>query len=151
MTVNSPMRQGGLLKAGHLAAAGVNLALLVATNWSPGWRALPFVTEAAAGIIGYVNVSFAAGMVLNLLYLGFGRAWLRGMGAVVALAIVAVALIQIWHVFPFRPGNEAYLTRLVLAAGIAVTGVALQLKLIAFIRRLMRLEQDHDTTQRHLG
>jgi hypothetical protein len=47
---------------GYLIAVAVNAAILYAANVWPGWRAVPFLTEATLQVLWLVNVSLAVAL-----------------------------------------------------------------------------------------
>jgi hypothetical protein len=67
-------------RVGYVLGIVVNLVLLYLANVWPGWRAIPFVTEEAAQLIGIVNLSLWAGIVANLIYIGSDRRWVKALG-----------------------------------------------------------------------
>lgn len=64
---------------GILAGA---VGLLLINVW-PGWEALPFLTADTADVLWLVNVTLLAGIVANLVYLGYDPPWFAALGNVV--------------------------------------------------------------------
>ena len=64
-------------RAGYVVAVGVNALLLYLLNRSPGWQAVPFLTDAMSRVIGVVNLSITAGLVANLVYVVWDPTWLK--------------------------------------------------------------------------
>lgn len=89
---------------GYLVAAVVDLLLLSLINRSPGWRAVPFLTQDTPRVLGLVNASLVAGVVANSIYLMADPRWLRAVGDIVTTSIGLAALVQCWVVFPIAVG-----------------------------------------------
>ena len=66
-------------RAGYVAAVVVNAALLFVLNVQPGWQALPFLTSATDHVLGLVNLSLAAGLAANLVYLAHDPPWVKSL------------------------------------------------------------------------
>jgi hypothetical protein len=124
--------------AGHAFAVAVNAALLVAVNVWPGWRVLPFLTEDFVQVLPLVNLGFAAGIAVNLVYLAVDRRVVRASGDIVTTAIGLAAMIRLVQVFPFAfpgPGFDwALVVRALLVLGIAGTSIALLVAAVSVVR-----------------
>jgi hypothetical protein len=94
-------RSGGPRRAGYLLAIGFSAALLVVLNGWPGWQAMPFLTSDAGQVLWLVNLSLAAGITANVVYLAYDPPWVRSLGDLVTTGIGLAAAIRIWQVFPF--------------------------------------------------
>ena len=87
-------------RVGYTIAVVLNVALLVILNETPGWEALPFLTEDFTLVLGVVNASIIAGVVANAVYVVLDPAWLRAAGDIVTTGIGLAALVRLWQVFP---------------------------------------------------
>ncbi len=87
-------------RVGYAVAAVVNAVLLFLVNRSPGWEAVPFLTDRTAEVIPIVNASLVVGIVANLLYLVRDPVWLRAAGDIVTTGVGLAALVRIWQVWP---------------------------------------------------
>lgn len=118
-----PLRATVARRLGYVLGAVVNAVLLVLVNDTPGWRAVPFLTEETTAVLGLVNASLVAGLVANLVYGLADPTWLRALGDVVTTSIGLAVLAALWRVFPFAFRGDTplpeLLTRWVLAVGIA--------------------------------
>ena len=129
-------------KLGYVLGAAVDATLLVLVNDTPGWRAVPFLTEDAAGVIGLVNASLVVGLVANLVYGVADPTWLRALGDVVTSSIGLAVLAQLWQVFPFAFSGDTplpeLLTRWVLAVGIAACVIGVIVAMVRLTSDLAR-------------
>ena len=87
-------------RVGYTIAVALNVALLVILNETPGWEALPFLTDDFTLVLGVVNASIFAGVVANAVYVVQDPAWLRAVGDIVTTGIGLAALVRLWQVFP---------------------------------------------------
>lgn len=88
-------------RSGYLVAVTVNVLLLLAVNAWPGWQALPFLTPDTQQVIGLVNASIVASLLVNVVYLVRDDPWLKALGDLATVTVGLVALLRIWRVFPF--------------------------------------------------
>ena len=91
----------GARRAGYGVAIGFSAALLIILNGSPGWQAIPFLTSATDQVLWLVNLSLAAGMAANVVYLVQDSPGVKLPGDLVTTGIGLVTAIRIWQVFPF--------------------------------------------------
>ena len=124
-------------QGGHLAAALVDIALLVSINVSPGWRAVPVLTDAARGVVVAVDMSLAVAIVVNLMSLFFPRPLPLRAGAVISTAAGLAAVLCVLVVFPFRFTDSdvdwATVTRLGLVSVVVVVSIALVVQLARLV------------------
>ncbi|HSO65804.1 MAG TPA: hypothetical protein VLQ78_11965 [Ornithinibacter sp.] len=90
----------GQRRFGYLVAIAVNALMLYLVNRWPGWDAVPFLTEETPEVLGLVNASIVAGIVVNAGYLVRDPDWLRALGDVATTAVGLAALVAIWRVWP---------------------------------------------------
>jgi hypothetical protein len=86
----------------HGLATLVQLAMLYAVNWQPGWRSVGFLTSDADQVVWLFNLALAVGVAFNLAYLLTDPAWLTTLGDVVSAGFALAVFVRIWNVFPFR-------------------------------------------------
>jgi len=124
-------------------AAMINVAFLYAVHIWPGWQAVPFLTEDTPRVLGLVNLSLAAGMVSNLIYVVYDAPWFKALGDVVTTAIGLASLLRIYRVFPFAFSESSIdwllVTRVVLIVGIVGTIIGIVVQTVVFIRRVVQL------------
>ncbi|WP_156077071.1 hypothetical protein [Saccharothrix sp. NRRL B-16314] len=60
-------------RVGYLVGAVVDVVLLILVNASPGWPAVPFLTDDAVEVVVWVNVGLGLGVVVNTLCALFPR------------------------------------------------------------------------------
>ena len=89
-------------RAGYGVAVIVNAALAFLVNAWPGWEAVPFLTEDTPQVLPLVNLSLAAGVIANIVYLANDAPWVKAVGDLVTNGIGLVVLVQVWRVFPFE-------------------------------------------------
>ena len=103
MAPTHPARRpsAGARRAGYGLAIVFSTALLIILNGSPGWQAIPFLTSDTAQVLWLVNLSLAAGIAANLVYLAYDPPWLKSLGDLATTGIGLTAAIRVWQVFPF--------------------------------------------------
>jgi hypothetical protein len=122
----------GARRAGYALAIMFSTALLIILNGSPGWQAIPFLTSDTAQVLWLVNLSLAAGLAANLVYLAYDPPWLKSLGDLATTGIGLAATIQIWQVFPFDLSPDWSTTaRVLLAIGIAGSCIALVVQIVS--------------------
>lgn len=134
-------------RGSYLAGALADITLLVLINVSPGWRAVPVLTEAAAPVVIVVDIALAIALVVNLVCLVRPRRPLTVVGDVVSTAAGLVALVRTTRVFPFTftdtTADWATIVRLTLVSIIVVVSVALLVQLVVLVRFLAFDEESH--------
>jgi hypothetical protein len=127
---------------GYTVAICINAALLYLVNVSPGWQAVPFLTDEMPQALGWVNASIVAGIVANSLYVLVDRPRFRAFGELAVTLVGLAALVRLWQVFPFAFDSDGVpwstVVRWVLAVGMVGS-------VIAVIVNLVRVP---DTTER---
>lgn len=147
MTVTAPTRRPpapsrrppvAARRVGYLIAAGIHVALLYLVNVSPGWEAVPFLTEDTSQVLGLVNVSLVAGLVCNLIYVLANPAWLKSLGDLLTTGIGLVVLVRVWQVFPFNFGDSAVdwalVARVLLVVGIVGSAIGIVVQFVSLLR-----------------
>lgn len=121
-------------RGGYGISVLIGAALLYLINIDPGWRALPFLTPDTGQVLTVVNISIAAGLLVNLVYLGHDPRWVTALGALVTTGIGLVPLVRLWEVFPFDFGGSAFpwaqLVRVVLVVAIAGSVIAIVVNVV---------------------
>jgi hypothetical protein len=125
-------------RVGYLFAALVNGALLYFANVWPGWEVLPFLTGNTREVLGIVNVSLIAGVVVNVVYLFLDLPWLKALGDLVTLGIGLAVLARLWQVFPFDFRGSSFDWALVVRILFAVAGVGSAIGIIVQVVMLIR-------------
>jgi hypothetical protein len=112
--------------------------VLYLVNVSPGWQAVPFLTDDTTRVLGLLNASFAVGVAANLLYLLVDPAWLRASGKLLTTAVGIAVLTRVWQVFPFDFGDAsvdwALWVRIVLVVSLAGSAIGMFAQAVALIR-----------------
>ncbi|HET6967379.1 MAG TPA: hypothetical protein VFI44_03830, partial [Ornithinibacter sp.] len=127
----------GQRRFGYLVAVAVNALMLYLVNRSPGWEAVPFLTEATPEVLGLVNASIVAGIGANVVYLVRDPDWLRALGDVVTTAVGLAALVAIWRVWPLDLASGwDLLARWVIGIGIAGSVIGIVAAVVRFVRAL---------------
>ena len=83
-------------QAGYGLAIAFNAAFLFVLNGWPGWQAIPFLTSDTVQVLWLVNLSLAAGIAANAVYLAYDPPWLKSFGDLVMTGIALAAAIRIW-------------------------------------------------------
>ena len=97
MTVTTARQRPTLAtrRVGYGVAMAVNAVLLYLINVSPGWDAVPFLTDGTTQVLGWVNASIVAGIVANALYVVVDRRWFRPLGERLVTLIGLTALVRL--------------------------------------------------------
>ena len=125
----------GTRRAGYGLAIVFSTAMLVVLNVAPGWQAIPFLTSDTTQVLWLVNLSIAAGIAANLVYLAYDPPWLKSLGDLVTTGIGLAAAIRVWQVFPFdlSAGWSAGV-RTLLVVAIAGSCIALLVQIVTLAR-----------------
>jgi hypothetical protein len=127
-------------RAGYGVAIVVNAALLWAINVWPGWQAVPFLTPAAASVIGPVNTVLVAAIIVNAVFLVAPFRLVKVLGDLAVLAIGMPAILRLWQVFPFDSGDGwagwPVVVRVLLILGIAGQIIGIIAGLVELARAL---------------
>lgn len=121
-------------RAGYLIAIAINVTILYAINRWPGWDAVPFLTADTVLVLGWVNVSIAAGIAANFAYLAYDAPWFKALGDLITTGVGLCALIRIWQVFPVdaaAPWPVVARVFLVVAIGGSIIGLIVQAAVFA--------------------
>ena len=124
-------------RAGYGLIVVLSAALLVVLNGWPGWEAMPFLTGATSQVLWLVNLSLAASIAANVVYLAYDRPWLRSLGDLATSGIGLAVAIRVWQVFPFDLSSGwSAAARVLLVVGIAGSCIALVIQIVSLARWL---------------
>ena len=127
----------GARRADYGLAILCSTALLIVLNGSPGWQAIPFLTSDISQVLWLVNLSLAAGIAANVVYLAYDAPWLRSLGELATTGIGLVTAIRIWQVFPLVLSSSwSTAVWVLLAVGIAGSCIALVAQIVSLARWL---------------
>ena len=125
-------------RVGYTVALVVNAVLFGMVNLTPGWEALPFLTDETPLVLGLVNGSIVTGIVANAVYLLADPTWLRALGDVAQNLVGIAAMVRIWQVFPFAFDDSTLdwplIARWALAVGVAGSAIGLVVRLVSLVR-----------------
>ena len=130
---------------GYLVAAAANVVLLILIHVSPGWREMPFLTDAAADVVPLVTLSLVAGIAVNVVWFLTDPLWLRSLGKMVTAAISVVVFSRVLALFPFSFDDGSMLRtvfRVVLVVALVGTAIAVVVHLVEMCRHLARPGED---------
>ncbi len=139
MAFTDGVRRGsaGARRVGYCLAIGFSAALLFVLNGSPGWQAMPFLTSDTDQVLWLVNLSLAAGIAANVVYLAYDRPLVRPLGDLVTTGIGLATAIRIWQVFPFTMSSGwSMAVRVLLGVAIAGSCIALVVQIVTLARWL---------------
>jgi len=88
-------------RVGYLVAVIVNVVIWILVNVSPGWQALPFLTDDFTRVLWLANLSLVTSALVNAAYLLYDPAWFRSVTQIGVLAVGLAASVRTWQVFPF--------------------------------------------------
>jgi hypothetical protein len=127
----------GARRAGYGVAIGFGAALLFVLNGWPGWQAVPFLTSSTDQVLWLVNLSLAAGIAANIVYLAYDPPWVKSLGDLATTGIGLVTAIRIWQVFPFAVSSGwSIAVRTLLVVTIAGSCIALVVQIVSLARWL---------------
>ncbi len=136
LTDRARRQSAGSRWAGYCLAIGFSAALLIVLNGLPGWQAIPFLTSDTAQVLWLVNLSLAAGIAANVVYLAYDPPWVRSLGDLATTGIGLATAIRIWQVFPFALSSGwSTAVRVLLAVAIAGSCIALVIQIVSLARR----------------
>ncbi len=106
MTQMSPTRQGARPapageRTGYVIAIVANAIMLYIANNVLAWDVLPFLTDDFTRVLPLLNVSLAAAMLVNAVYIGYDARWFKSSSQIVLLAISLAVTVRLYRVFPF--------------------------------------------------
>jgi hypothetical protein len=88
-------------KVGYAVAVACNVALLVIANNLLDWGWLPWLTEEFGRVLPVLNVSLAASIAVNTVYLVYDGRVFKALAELGLLVISLIVTIRFWRVFPF--------------------------------------------------
>lgn len=125
-------------RAGYVVAGVLNAGLIYLINVQPGWQVVPLFTEETHQVLGLVNLSLLAGVVINAVYLIYDAPWWKSLGDLATTGIGLAALVRIWQVFPFdfrdASFNWALLVRVVLVVALVGAAIGVVAQVISLVR-----------------
>lgn len=108
---------------GYVIGAAINAVMLYLVNRSPGWEAVPFLTDATTQVLGLVNASIAVSLVANLVYLAWDPPWLKALGDLVTTSVGVLSMVRIWQVWPLDlPDGSAWNVIARVLVGVGIVG-----------------------------
>jgi hypothetical protein len=125
-------------RVGFVIGAVVNAVLLWWVNVSPGWHAVPFLTNDTRQVLGLVNASLVVGLVSSLVsavLLGFR---VRAAGDLLQNAVGFAAMVRTWQVFPFDLGGAGFDWDLVVRCALVLGMVGSVIGALVAVVRLVR-------------
>ncbi|MEV8438734.1 hypothetical protein AB0425_15270 [Actinosynnema sp. NPDC051121] len=133
-------------RVGYLVGAVVDVVLLVLVIVSPGWRAVPFLTDDAVDVVVWVNVGLALGVGVNALCALFPRRRLVLLGDVLTTTAALAALTSLSEVWPFRFEDAEIpwttITRTALTIVLVAVSIALLVQLVKLLHALVAPDVD---------
>lgn len=134
-------------RAGYCASIVVNGVLLYLINVAPGWRIVPFLTSDFSSVLPWINASMVLSIVTGAVYLVIDAPLVKGIGDLLTQCVGLVALVELWRVFPFETGSDAWpaVFRVVLAVGIVGTVIGV---IVTAVVALAQLPPFGDPTSR---
>jgi hypothetical protein len=125
-------------RGGNVVSALVNAAMLWGINIWPGWQVLPFLTADMTRVLGIINASLTAGIVVNLIFVVIRHRGIMALGNLVVLGIGLAAVLRMWEVFPFDFGGSwpgwPVVVRVLLGLGIAGSIIGALVEIVILFR-----------------
>jgi hypothetical protein len=124
-------------RVGYVLGALANAALLWMMHVWPGWEVVPFLNADTPQVLGLVDASLVAGIVVNLVHLVCDPGWSIPAGQGVTTAFGLAATIRVLDVFPFDLGSGwATVVHVLLVVGIAGSVIGLVAALVCLAHML---------------
>jgi hypothetical protein len=128
---------------GYVFTIAFMLVTWFVVNVSPGWEAVPFLSEEVPLVLGLFNFSLLATVALNALYLVGDPLWLATAGELVLSSISLVLAWLVVVVFPFDFTGLGYdlsaLARLAVVLALIGCAIAVLVNLVRLGRVVWRL------------
>jgi hypothetical protein len=125
-------------RAGYVVAIIFNIAVLVVVNNILAWGWLPWLTDDFTRVVPIINVSLAATLLANVIWIGYDSGWFKSLGQIVLNLISIAAALRMWSVFPFDFSaydfGWAGLVRILLILGIVGTAIAIAVEIGTIVR-----------------
>lgn len=127
-------------RGGYVVALALNGVLWWMVNRTPGWRAVPFLTDETPLVLGVVNASMVTAIVVNAVYVLTDPRWLTALGNLAQNVVGVAAAVQLWRVFPFAFDDGAVdwplVARWVLAVAVVGGVIGLVVGVVSLVRAL---------------
>lgn len=125
-------------RIGYAVAIVVNAAGLVIVNNVLDWGWFPWLTEEFQDVLPILNVSLAASVAANAVYLAFDPRWFKAAAEFVLLSISLAVTIRMLRVFPFDFSAYEFSWDIVARSllGISIFGIAVGM--VAQVVQLVR-------------
>ena len=137
MVLTDPARRpsAGARRVGYFVAIAFSAAFLFVLNGRPGWQQMPFLASDTSQVLWLVNLSLAAGIAANAVYLAYDPPWLKSLGDLATTGIGLAAVIRLWKVFPFDVSSGwSTAVRVLLVVAIAGSCIALVVQIVSLAR-----------------
>ncbi len=137
MALTDPARRpsAGARRVGYCVAIAFSAAFLFVLNGRPGWQQMPFLTSDTSQVLWLVNLSLAAGIAANAVYLAYDPPWLKSLGDLATTGIGLATVIRVWQVFPFDVSSGwSTAVRVLLVVAIAGSCIALVVQVVSLAR-----------------
>lgn len=124
---------------GYGITIAIHVVLVYLIYVEPGWRVLPFFTEAAVPVIALVVLSIFVSIAVNLIWIAYDPLWMRSLGDLVTTLVGIVVLSQFLAVFPFDfPDDSPWelVLRTFLIVGLVGSCIGVVVHLVTFFRRV---------------
>jgi len=96
---------------------------------------MPFLTSDTGQVLWLVNLSLAAGIAANAVYLAYDPPWVRSLGDLATTGIGLATAIRLWQVFPFALSSGwSIAVRVLLVVAIAGSCIALVVQIVSLAR-----------------
>jgi hypothetical protein len=146
-----------------VAAIVVNAILLVIVNNLTAWNWFEFITDDFGKMLWLIDISFAATIAVNVVFLVYDVAWFKAICQLGLSAISLAVAVRMYQVFPFdfsayEGFDWARLAKIVIIVSIVAICIAIVAQLATALGRLTRLGRtprpsdfpmEHDDTPPH--
>lgn len=124
-----------------MAGGVANAVLLWLLHVWPGWHVVPFLTGDMTHVLGWIDASLVAGIVVSLAHLVRDPGWLTPAGTLVTTAVGLAATARMLQVFPFAlSAGWSTVVRILLVVSVVASVVGLVVALVS-LARIVRAER----------
>jgi hypothetical protein len=128
----------GARRFGYVIAIAINIALIVIANNLLDWGWLSFLTDDFSDLLWLLNLSFAAGIAANAVYIVDDSRRPKAWGQLVTSVISVLVSVRTLQVFPFDfsdwDTNWSWLVRALIILGVVGATVAAIVALVNLLR-----------------
>jgi len=125
-------------KTGYVAAVIVNAIMIYVFNNLLNWG-VPFLTSDYSGVLWSINISLAANIIANILFIVYDPGWFHHIAQIVLNVIGLFVVFMIFTIFPFTFADKSWTFWVKIALIIVMAGIGIG-TIVEFFRLILRKE-----------